>query len=190
MRFWKHLTCRSSSTGDDLPPYSAHAAHDFNLQDSKLPSRLSSDDALAYIQKAIDDLSPELRALSMRIIEHPELSWQEKCASKWASDFMAKHGFKVQHPAYDLETAFEAVFEHKSGGPVVGFVCLQVPPPVSNSRCSNGHAELGIRRLTKDRRGMRPQLDLHRGDCIRHCYCSSSCQGALVTLELLIYHSR
>jgi metal-dependent amidase/aminoacylase/carboxypeptidase family protein len=102
---------------DSLPPYAQHAP-------CSAPEKQGSRDVTAFLQQAIDELSSELRELSLKIISHPELSWEEKQASKWAADFMHKHGFQVVHPAYELDTAFEAVFEYKStdSSPCVGFV--------------------------------------------------------------------
>ncbi|KAL8290218.1 hypothetical protein RQP46_003157 [Phenoliferia psychrophenolica] len=73
------------------------------------------------LEKAIDGLDGELRKLSMTIHDNPEIAWKEFKTHDVLCDFMQSHGFKVTRHAYGLETAWEATFEHGSGGPVVGF---------------------------------------------------------------------
>lgn len=50
----------------------------------------------------------ELRTISKWMYEHPELGYAEHESSARLAGLLADHGFQVTHPAYGLETAFEA----------------------------------------------------------------------------------
>ena len=56
----------------------------------------------------IDTLRPELEAVALRILEHPELGYSEVQASGWLGDLLEAHGFEVERPFGGLETAFRA----------------------------------------------------------------------------------
>jgi amidohydrolase len=58
--------------------------------------------------EAFDDVEPDLREISRWMFENPEIAYQEHQASARLSGFLAGHGFDVTHPAYGLDTAFEA----------------------------------------------------------------------------------
>lgn len=79
------------------------------------------------IETTVDDLSKELRALSLDIHDHPELAMKEYHTHDILCRFMRKHGFEVTEHAYDMPTAWEATFEHRStvtgagNGRTVGF---------------------------------------------------------------------
>jgi amidohydrolase len=57
---------------------------------------------------AIDALRPELEAVALRILEHPELGYSEVQASQWLAELLEAHGFEVERPFGGLETAFRA----------------------------------------------------------------------------------
>jgi len=72
--------------------------------------------------KAIDDKSAELRSISLKIHEKPELAYEETFAHKLLVDYLTSQGFKVTPSAFGLETAFVAEFSSKGGqGRVVSF---------------------------------------------------------------------
>ncbi|KAI9216441.1 hypothetical protein BC828DRAFT_441450 [Blastocladiella britannica] len=58
------------------------------------------------------DLNAALRDLSVQIHGHPELGYQEFIASELLSNYMEAQGFAVTREAFELETAFVAVFRH------------------------------------------------------------------------------
>jgi amidohydrolase len=60
--------------------------------------------------------------MSRWLFDHPELSYEEHGASKRLSSFLDDAGFTVEHPAYDLPTAFEAT--RGSSGPRV-VICAE-----------------------------------------------------------------
>ncbi|KAK7461002.1 hypothetical protein VKT23_008929 [Stygiomarasmius scandens] len=79
-------------------------------------------DILEVAERKIEDMSEELRKLSLDIHDHPELAFEEKYAHDVLSEFMSKQGFVVQKQ-YLLSTAWIATFRHgdeSEGGRVVG----------------------------------------------------------------------
>lgn len=58
--------------------------------------------------EAFETVETELRSISKWMFENPELAYREVEASKRLATFLADHGFDVAHPAYEIETAFEA----------------------------------------------------------------------------------
>ncbi|CAJ0750868.1 13354_t:CDS:10 [Entrophospora sp. SA101] len=72
--------------------------------------------------QAIDQISSELREISLKIHEHPELGNQEKYAHELLVTYLKSKGFEVTPSAYGIETAFTAEFQSKVGkGKVVSF---------------------------------------------------------------------
>ena len=72
--------------------------------------------------EAFDSVEAQLRSISTWMYENPELAYQEFEASKRLAAFLADHGFDVSHPAYGIDTAFEARVG-KSGPRVV--ICAE-----------------------------------------------------------------
>ncbi|PKC58966.1 putative amidohydrolase [Rhizophagus irregularis] len=77
--------------------------------------------------KAIDDKSEDLRSISLKIHENPELEYiylafKEIFAHNLLVEYLKDQGFKVTPSAYGLETAFVAEFTSKGGeGRVISF---------------------------------------------------------------------
>ncbi|CAG8766883.1 3746_t:CDS:2, partial [Dentiscutata heterogama] len=81
-----------------------------------------TDDLTEIVLQAIDDVSEELREISLKIHDHPELGNEERFAHELLVNYLKKKGFKVTPSAYGLETAFVAEFQSKAGeGRVVSF---------------------------------------------------------------------
>ncbi len=59
-------------------------------------------------EAAFSTVEDELRATSVWMYENPELAYKEVESSRRLSAYLADHGFAVTHPAYGLDTAFEA----------------------------------------------------------------------------------
>jgi amidohydrolase len=57
---------------------------------------------------AYESVDAELRSISRWMYENPELGYQEIEASQRLATFLADRGFAVSHPAYGIDTAFEA----------------------------------------------------------------------------------
>ncbi|KAG9289558.1 hypothetical protein G9A89_002331 [Geosiphon pyriformis] len=62
------------------------------------------------VDSAIEEISKELRDLSLQIHSHPEISSQERFAHKILTDYLQSKGFTITRHAYNLETAFRAEF--------------------------------------------------------------------------------
>ena len=74
------------------------------------------------IREFIDQIGPELEAMSDRIYDLAEISSQEFQSCQLLEDFLEKNGFQVEHGAGGMETAFRAVYEQGEGGPSFGLL--------------------------------------------------------------------
>ncbi|KZS90803.1 hypothetical protein SISNIDRAFT_488094 [Sistotremastrum niveocremeum HHB9708] len=70
---------------------------------------------LETVKGAVDDLSNDLRALSLQIHGHPEVALQEKFAHDTLTKFMEGQGFEVTRHYLGMETAWRAAFTHGEG---------------------------------------------------------------------------
>lgn len=82
----------------------------------------------------------EVRALALRIWEHPEVGYQEAQASAWLAEYLAQQGFSVTKPFGGLPTAFNACREH-GNGPTVAILAEYDALPEIGHGC--GHNLLG-----------------------------------------------
>ncbi|KAF9103302.1 hypothetical protein BGX29_003520 [Mortierella sp. GBA35] len=80
---------------------------------------LSNKYAMA-IDEAIEAASQELRSLSLKIHENPELGLREFKAHTWLTEYLVSKGFQVDKSASGLETAFIAQFGDPSSRLVIG----------------------------------------------------------------------
>jgi amidohydrolase len=71
---------------------------------------------------AIDRLADELEVLSHRIHAHPELCFQEEQAHAWLTEFLERHGAKVERGVGGLATAFRATIPGAGDGPTVAIL--------------------------------------------------------------------
>ena len=103
-------------------PYTAHESIK-EACDTFLPSYdtiYPKSDALKTLQEKVDDLSPSLRDVSLKMHDNFEIGWVEYKTSKLLSDYIETHGFKVNRSAYGTETGFEAIFKNGKGGRTIG----------------------------------------------------------------------
>ncbi|KAG8970644.1 hypothetical protein FRC05_000502 [Tulasnella sp. 425] len=82
---------------------------------------LFSPDVVKSIEEEMENLADELRELSLKIHDHPEIMWQEKYAHDTLTAFMRDKGFDVTLHYLGLETAWRAALEIGKGGRTVGF---------------------------------------------------------------------
>jgi amidohydrolase len=73
-------------------------------------------------RQAIEAQRDSLLDLSHRIHARPELGFEEEQASEWASDALAKFGYQITKPAYDLPTAF---IGQRGEGPLHLAICAE-----------------------------------------------------------------
>jgi len=70
--------------------------------------------------KIIDEKAEHLKALSDAVWDHPETAFSEEKSSKILVDFLQKEGFRVECPAYGIDTAFTA--SYGKGKPIIGLL--------------------------------------------------------------------
>ncbi|KAL1932944.1 hypothetical protein VTP01DRAFT_8622 [Rhizomucor pusillus] len=73
------------------------------------------------VKETIDSLDRELREISLKIHDNPELGNREFKAHDLLTDYLKKKGFKVTRHAVGLETAFIAEYSNGGQGRRVGF---------------------------------------------------------------------
>ncbi|KAK3706098.1 hypothetical protein LTR37_012925 [Vermiconidia calcicola] len=79
-------------------------------------------DYLDSISSHVEELSSDLRSISLDIHDHPELQYKEYHAHRVLTEYLKKqHGWNVTPSAYNIETAFVAVYDTGKKGPVVSF---------------------------------------------------------------------
>jgi amidohydrolase len=72
-------------------------------------------------EERFNTIEGELREISRWMYENPEIQYEEFESSAKLASFLVEHGFDVEHPAYGLDTAFEATVG--SSGPRVVICC-------------------------------------------------------------------
>ncbi|KAH6915970.1 hypothetical protein BKA70DRAFT_1092893, partial [Coprinopsis sp. MPI-PUGE-AT-0042] len=118
------------------PPYSFGPCCDYSLEGENLwssatdgPPRYRAElepdrtdpSAVLTVEKQLDDLSSQLRTISLDIHSHPELAFEEKYAHDLLTKVMEDNGFAVTRGPYvGLSTAWRAEFSVGQGGPVIG----------------------------------------------------------------------
>lgn len=75
------------------------------------------------VSEAVDQLADELEQLSHRIHDHPELGFQEVKAHSWLTEFLEKHGARVERGVGGLPTAFRATIPGRGAGPTIAILC-------------------------------------------------------------------
>ncbi|WP_243158141.1 M20 family metallopeptidase [Aminipila terrae] len=75
------------------------------------------------ITERISDKLDELFNISKYLYENPELGEQEYQAARLLTDYLTKNGFTVEHPVYDIPTAFRASYASRKEGPNIALFC-------------------------------------------------------------------
>jgi len=92
------------------------------------------------IDRAIDDASGDLRAISLDLHANPELNFEEVHAHQVLTDYLDREGFEVVRGAYTMPTAFKAVAG--SGGPTLAVLSEYDALPGIGHAC--GHNLIAI----------------------------------------------
>jgi amidohydrolase len=74
------------------------------------------------IGPAVDALASDLETLSRQIHDHPELGYHEVKAAAWLTEFLDKHGFKLERGVAGIDTAFRATID-TGEGPTIAILC-------------------------------------------------------------------
>ncbi|KAK3844048.1 MAG: hypothetical protein J3R72DRAFT_439659 [Linnemannia gamsii] len=103
----------SNSTNTALPPAYQSLSQEMSqlLVDGSgvpLSDLWEKDEFAKAVHLAIEGVSSELREISLKLHEDPELSYKEYKAHALLTDYLEKKGFEVERKAYGLDTAFVA----------------------------------------------------------------------------------
>jgi amidohydrolase len=74
------------------------------------------------VTEAVDRLADDLERLSHRIHESPELAFKEEMAHAWLTEFLEKHGARVERGVGGLATAFRATIPGSGAGPTIAIM--------------------------------------------------------------------
>lgn len=119
----------------------------------------------ARLQTEVDAIADELKALSRRLYEHPEVAFQEHQACAWLSDYLEDYGFQVERGVGAVETAFYARIPGRDDSPKVALLAEYDALPKIGHGC--GHnliaaasvgAAIALRRCIDDA-GSSPGFD-------------------------------
>lgn len=91
------------------------------IERTDIPAGTDSKEYLKTIDAHIEELSDDLRSISVSIHDNPELQYKEFHAHKVLTEYLVKQEWKVTPSAYDIKTAFVAVFDTGKKGPIVSF---------------------------------------------------------------------
>ena len=72
---------------------------------------------------AVEAQRDNLTAMADKIFDHPEYEGEEVMASGLLTDYLKDNDFEVEMGVGGFKTAFRAVYEHGTGGPVIGILC-------------------------------------------------------------------
>ena len=74
------------------------------------------------VAAAVDRLADELEGLSHRIHDNPELAFREEHAHAWLTEFLEKHGARVERGVGGFPTAFRATIPGAGPGPTIAIM--------------------------------------------------------------------
>ena len=104
-------------------------------------------DAKRRIAAAVDANRAEIIELSQRIHANPEPAFEERQASAWVAEAIARHGYAVEHPVGSLATAVRGVRSGGRGGdrPRIGILAEYDALPGLGHGCGhNSMAASGV----------------------------------------------
>jgi amidohydrolase len=92
------------------------------------------------IKDAVEKRSLEMKELSLKIHQYPELSFQEYQAQKWLIAPLEEAGFQIEKGLSSLETSFRATWDNGEG-PTIAFLAEYDALPKIGHAC--GHNIIG-----------------------------------------------
>lgn len=81
---------------------------------------MSVDELKKKVEERLDEIFPELEALSDDIFAHPELKFEEHHAKQVITELLDRHNMEVEHDVANLPTAFAAYVPGHKSNPRVG----------------------------------------------------------------------
>lgn len=82
----------------------------------------ASDAVKEKVTAAVEGLADELEQLSHRIHDNPELCFKEEKAHAWLTEFLERHGARVERGVGGLPTAFRATIPGAGPGPTIAIM--------------------------------------------------------------------
>jgi len=100
------------------------AEFETSLNISKLVDQVTAKDPIRdkVVARAKQLMETELLAMGDDITTHPEVGFKETRSVKILTDYLVKHGFKLEMPVTGLDTAFVARFNGTGNGPKMGII--------------------------------------------------------------------
>ena len=74
------------------------------------------------ILQEVDAIAEELKALSKKLYDNPEIAFEEHKACEWLSSYLEEKGFEVERGAGNVETAFYAKLPGRDSTPKVALL--------------------------------------------------------------------
>ena len=74
------------------------------------------------VQEIVSELAPDLKELTLKIHDNPELGNQEHKACRWQMELLQKYGFETSDNFCDIPTAYKAVYKGKKPGPKIAML--------------------------------------------------------------------
>ena len=81
-----------------------------------------SEEVIREVKAVVEPMKPELKDLSIKIHDNPELGLQEYKACEWQIEILHKYGFIVTENFCDIPTAYKAVYSGKKSGPKIAML--------------------------------------------------------------------
>jgi len=95
-----------------------------------------------FILENIEAIKDNLIELNDKIGNNPELGFKEYKASRWLTEYLARHDFSIKKGVGGLETAFKAEYHYNNIGPKIAFLCEYDALPNIGHGC--GHNMIGV----------------------------------------------
>lgn len=89
------------------------------------------------IAKTVEAFKPELKELTLKIHDNPELGNQEFKAYEWQLEILKKYGFEITEKFCDIPTAYKAVYKSGKPGPKIAMLAEYDALPKIGHAC--GH---------------------------------------------------
>jgi len=112
----------------------------------------------ARVSEEIDRHAADLRELSLKIHDNPELGFEEKKAAAWLTEYLFNQGFEITTGICDMPTAFEA--RYGKGHPAIAFLAEYDALPSVGHAC--GHNLIATSAVGAAI-GAKPAIDVYGG---------------------------
>ena len=101
---------------------------------------MNANELKSNIISEVDKQFDELKELSLRIHDNPEIAFQEKKAAIWLTDYLQAKGFTTEKGICGLETAFRATYGKDK--PIIALLAEYDALPKLGHACGTGPAQI------------------------------------------------